>query len=67
VRTSVEPATVALRHEDGGADTRSIDMELLPRDAVSGVLPSFLGRDILQNYRLFMSIAERELRLEPLP
>ena len=58
---------VTLTHEDGSIDQLDVEIELLPRDAASGVLPSFVGRDILRHYRLFLSIAERELRLEPLP
>src|SRR5581483_7788297 len=63
VRTSVEQCALVLTHDDGRTDAWNIEIELLPADDVSAYIPSILGRDILINYRLYMSIAERDLRL----
>ena len=67
VHAAIESCGMRLTHEDGRENEWEIDIELMPLSGGSIYVPSFIGRDILINYRLYMSIAERDLRLEPLP
>jgi predicted aspartyl protease len=62
VDLSLEPAVLVLRHADGSEDLLSIDIEMGAEQPAG--IPSVLGRDVLNRYRLVASPRENILTLE---
>ena len=58
----VEPALLSIEHRDGTVNQISLDVEIAPPGG--GAVPSILGRDVLERYRLTFSPRERILTLE---
>ena len=59
---SVEDATLILTHDDSQLDAFDAEVEIAPIEARG--LPSILGRDMLERYRLTFSPRERLLTLD---
>jgi hypothetical protein len=59
---AIEEAVFELRHDDGTTDWFRIDVEVV--ETGSRIVPSVLGRDVLERYRLTFSPRERILTLE---
>ena len=60
----IVPAQFALRHGDGSWDTIQGDLAITKPTSANQTLPSLLGWDILQQYRVVVDWPQRSIRLE---
>lgn len=64
VREFSEPAALAFRDTDGGTYVYRLNISIMPPSTIMGDIPSLLGRDILNRWRMVYDPSIDELSFE---
>ena len=64
VREFSEPAALAFRDSDGGTYVYRLNISIMPPSTIMGDIPSLLGRDILNRWRMVYDPSIDELSFE---
>ena len=64
VREFSEPAALAFRDSDGGTYVHRLNISTMPPSTIMGDIPSLLGRDILNRWRMVYDPSIDELSFE---